>query len=121
VANVNPGVSLSSATSAGPGTAVDLAGAATGVAIPTVISMVVTVSSMASSWDKVSAPPFASVGLEVSLDGTNFVRIGAVQANGNGEFSLVKSFPARYARANLDTLDQRISALSVTGWVAGGQ
>jgi hypothetical protein len=121
VANANPAVSLNAVTSAGAGTSVDLAGAATGVAIPTSISMVVTVTGYTASWDKVSAPPFAQIGLEVSLDSTNWVRLGALQASGNGQSSLVKSFPARYARGNLDQLDTRISAITVTAWVAGGQ
>jgi hypothetical protein len=93
----------------------------TGVAIPTTIGMVVSVTGMAASWDRVSAPAVAQVGLELSLDGTNFVRRGVVQANGNGQFSVVTSFPCRYARGTLDTLDARISAITVNAWVAGGQ
>jgi hypothetical protein len=120
VANANPAQSLANVTAAGAGTAVDLAGAATGVSIPSVISMVVSVSSMTSSWDKVSAPAYVTVGLEVSLDGTNYVRIGAVQCNANGQFSVVKQFPARYARGSVDTLDPRISTVAINGWVAGG-
>jgi hypothetical protein len=112
---------MSSQTSAGPGTAIDLAGAATGVAVPTTIGMVATITGMAAGWDKVSAPPYAIVGLEVSLDNLSWVRIGSVQANGNGVFSTVKAFPARYARGVLDTLDPRISAVTVSAWVAGGQ
>jgi hypothetical protein len=121
MANANPAISLTNATAAGAGTAVDLAGAATGVALPTAIAMVVTVTGFTTSWDKVSAPAVASVGLEVSLDNINWVRLGAVQCNGNGQFSLARSFPSRYAHAVLDTLDARISAITVNAWVAGGQ
>jgi hypothetical protein len=121
MANANPGQSLTNQTTAANGTGVDLAGAATGVAVPTTIGMVVTVSGMTAGADARVAPAVAQVGLEVSLDNASWVRLGVVQCPGNGVFSLVRSFPSRYARGVLDTLDQRISGLSVNAWVAGGQ
>jgi hypothetical protein len=121
MAQANPAQSITSAIAAGAGTAADLTGAATGVTVPTTISMVVSISGWTAAWDKVSAPPYAVIGLEVSLDSSSWVRIGSVQCSGNGVFSTVKAFPSRYARGVLDTLDGRISAITVNAWVAGGQ
>lgn len=126
MANVNPGKSLNAATAAGAGASIDLSGAATGAAIPSVISLVVTCATFTTSYDasSVAAHAYATVGLEVSQDGTNWVRVGSVSVgavtSGNRAQGTTASFPAEFARAVLDALDSRISSISVTAWVAGG-
>jgi hypothetical protein len=116
----NPGVAMSNVTTAGAQTGVDLTGGTTAMAA-VAVSLIVTVTNWAASYDssQVVAPPLATVGLEVSLDNTNYVRIGVCSVSGNGQFRATGSFPCRYARAVLDTLDSRISAVTFNASVAG--
>lgn len=122
MAQANPGESLAGVTTAGAGTAIQLATNVTPFALPTMISMVVTVASWAINYNlqAIAAYPYASVGLEVSMDSSNWVRIGVCQPNGNGQFKVAAAFPCLYARATLDALDTRITGGSFTAWVAGG-
>jgi hypothetical protein len=114
----NPGATLSSADSAGAGSSVQLGGSNV---LPHVISMVVTVTDWEASYDleTVAAYPYVNVGLEVSLDGSNWVRIANCQVNGNGVFKAVGTFPCEYARANVDELDSRVTAVTLNAYVAG--
>ena len=115
----NPGQTLSSATAAGAGTAIQLGGSNV---CPTTVSMVVTVSGFASTYNlqAVMAYPYVNVGLEVSLDNSNWVRIANCQLTGNGSFKAMGTFPCLYARANVDTLDSRVTAITMNAYVAGG-
>jgi hypothetical protein len=125
---INPGQSLTNQTTAAAGTSVDFMGENTGAVAtvqpgcPTTIAAVVTVTGWASSYNAALAVayPYVSVGLEVSLDGTNWIRIASCQVTGNGQFKASGSFPCRFARATLDALDSRVSAITVNAWVAGG-
>lgn len=128
MAQANPGQSLTNQTTAAAGTAVDFMGGSAGSTTvpymtPTTISAVVTVTGWASSYNAALAVayPYVSVGLEVSLDGTNWIRIASCQVTGNGQFKTSGSFPCRYARATLDALDSRVSAITVNALVAAGQ
>lgn len=124
MAQANPGQTLSGITASGAGSTVDLTGASTAVAVPTTMSMVVTVTNFASSYNAAvnAAYPYLNIGLEVSLDGTNWVRLTACQAGANGQYKAAASgFPARYARANVDSFDTRITGVTLNAYVAGGQ
>lgn len=120
----NPGQSLAAVSAAGAGTAVDFTGGAIGsttvpYAVPGHVSMAVSVSGYAAS----SGGPYLSVGLEVSLDGSNWARIATAMVNGNnaaGQATVVRGeMPCRFARATLDALDDDITAVTVSAWVAG--
>lgn len=123
MAQANPGQTLNGATAAGAGTGIDFLGASSGVAVPTAVSMVVVVTSWSSSYNsaQVASYPYVTAGLEVSLDGTSYTRISSCLIGGNGVFRGIASFPCRYARVTIDTLDSRISAVTFNAWVAGGQ
>lgn len=126
MANVNPGQSLTSATSAGAGTAIDMMGAATGVAGIGRTGLHVEVSGYAATSqvaDVVASNPHFTVGLEVSMDNSNWSRIAVVNGNGNTPANTALTaqgvFLCRYARATLDALDTRITAITVNAWVTG--
>jgi len=90
--------------------------------LPRTLSLVAVVSGWESTYDdsQISAYPYASLVLEASLDGTNFVPVGYAVAGGDGNYKVSADFPAAYARASLATLDDRITAITVTAYVGGG-
>lgn len=87
----------------------------------TMHSGVVTVTGYASSSnipDVVPTPPFAIVQLQVSQDGTTFIPIAAVSVNANGTYKLGPiSYPARYVRAAVVSIDARITAIAISAFV----
>lgn len=117
MAQANPGVTLSAVTAAGAGTAVDMMGAATGVAGLKNVSVVAVVSGWAVA---ANTAPTANLGLEVSLDNTTWVRLADITLSGNGTYwGQENNFPFRYARATLDALSANITGITLTATVAG--
>ncbi len=118
----NPAMSLDAVSSAQDGSGMDLTGTTAGP-LPTTMFLTATVTGWADTYNlqEVAAFPYANVGLEVSRDNSNFVRVANVLVNGDGQYKSVPvQAPARYARAVLDALHTRITALTLTAWVAGG-
>lgn len=121
MAITSPGQTLNNATAAGAGTAVDITGG-TAALCPNTISMIVAVTNWTETYNAAVNSGHAAVvvGLEVSMDGTAYVRVGSVAVTGNGNYRCSSPFPARFARATVDTLDSRVS-LTLNAYVAGGQ
>jgi hypothetical protein len=115
-----PTVSLNAVSSVGPGSSVDMTGAS---ALAATASCVVTVTGFATSpnADKTSlaADLSATVQLQASQDGSNFVTLGGVEVNANGTFRIgPAAFPSRFLRASLTRIGAAVSSLTVTAYVA---
>ncbi len=120
MANANPGVTLNGVSAAGAGSAIDMMGAATGVAGIRRISLIGSASTLSVAAAVASVGiPFIAIGLEVSLDNSVWVRIAVAQVANTGPFMVSGECPCRYARAVIDPLDSRISSISVTASVCG--
>lgn len=115
----SPFQSLNAVSTVFNGTSGDMTG--TTALAATMHSGVVTVTGYAASSmipDVVPTNPYATVALQVSQDGTNFVTLAQVLVNNNGNYKLGPvAYPARYARAAVIAIDPRITAISIACYV----